>query len=342
MAFTTVIPDPITCRSGAVGDIIASRNAYGPYIRARSPVTNPDTPAQQSVRATFAALVAAWKDTLTSPQRQNWYDYAHGNDLRNYCDQPVNRHGQGEFIHANLARVHAGLHRIDTPPSTYALPQFEPPTITQWQNVNQARVAFDLGDYADQDGAALLIYCSPQLPTTRHYHTRPHQLAAVIQGDSSTPPASPTTINLPTTIDADSNLNFKTQLATPDARVSAPHFQTLLWETPPALVQILTATGPAMLAIFDKPLDPLSTPEPFRFLPKLHPRTDTTVWRYLAGTTIFIDPFQPQICRIDSNGSTQILVASPQLKYNLGSANPLKHATLPLLVQPFDHTVPYP
>lgn len=333
---TTVIPELFDCTSGAAGDVIHSRNASGPYVRPNSPVTNPDTTLQAAVRDAFASLQGAWRTELTQSQRSAWDTYALGNDLHNQCGQPYIRHAKGEWLHANIARVQAGLDRIDTPPSTYRVPPLAEPSYAQAENVEDVTITFDMQSYADADGAALLFYVSPPLPLTHFFHRRPHNFFAAILGDSASPPTSPQTVTMPFGITEPANLNFRCQLVTPDGRVSQSNYKTAFWDTPPKPLAAFDQAGPEIVVQFDKALDPTITGSIFNVAPRRAPRTDSTSWRFLAGTTLFIDAFEPEYLYVISNGSTSVVTQPPAVGYQHAIAPFLKHSTLPLIVQPFN------
>ena len=61
--------------SGSVGGVVASHNKGGQYLRNRSIPVNPNSVAQQLVRATFSAAAIDWAE-LTVAQRAAWEAYA--------------------------------------------------------------------------------------------------------------------------------------------------------------------------------------------------------------------------------------------------------------------------
>jgi hypothetical protein len=60
---------------GSVGNQTFSRNAHGNIVKQKLVQTNPDTAAQQTVRANMAAAVEDWQE-LTDSQRREFYDMA--------------------------------------------------------------------------------------------------------------------------------------------------------------------------------------------------------------------------------------------------------------------------
>lgn len=68
--------------SGSLAGTTFSRNRGGAYTRSRAVPVNPNSVAQQAVRAYFAAAAANWR-TLTGAQRTAWDDYAAGTPRTN-------------------------------------------------------------------------------------------------------------------------------------------------------------------------------------------------------------------------------------------------------------------
>lgn len=61
----------ITEASGKLGGTVFSRGRGGAYVRNRVMPSNPQTMAQQAVRAAFGAISSAWR-SLTQTQRDEW------------------------------------------------------------------------------------------------------------------------------------------------------------------------------------------------------------------------------------------------------------------------------
>src|SRR5690554_6218576 len=61
----------IASMSGSINGTTHSRNRGGAYMRNRSIPVNPQTVAQQAIRAILSSLSSAWRD-LTPSQRNGW------------------------------------------------------------------------------------------------------------------------------------------------------------------------------------------------------------------------------------------------------------------------------
>lgn len=57
---------------GSIGNNTYSKNRYGFYVKVKPIPTNPNTPAQATVRAYLTQAVANWQKVLTTAQRESW------------------------------------------------------------------------------------------------------------------------------------------------------------------------------------------------------------------------------------------------------------------------------
>jgi hypothetical protein len=106
--------------SGSIGGLTGSHNRGGMYLRGRSMPTNPNTPAQQTVREFFASLTAQWSQ-LTPEQRQSWAEYAANVPVQNKMGGQSNITGANMFVRCNAPRLTAGLAVILSGPTEFNL-----------------------------------------------------------------------------------------------------------------------------------------------------------------------------------------------------------------------------
>lgn len=179
--------------SGSIAGTVFSRNGGGMYVRSRSNPTNPNTDAQQAVRDAMRTLVVYWTETLTNLQRDSWNTYAFNTPTLNKLGEPTHKTGQQMFLRGNIPRVQSGLPIANTASGIFNIGDFTPiigPVCGAL--LNSVSVAFeDTDEWANEDGAAMLIFQSrPQNPT-RTFGKGPFQLLTIIEGDNTTPPTSP-------------------------------------------------------------------------------------------------------------------------------------------------------
>lgn len=179
--------------SGSVAGTVFSRNAGGMYVRSRSNPTNPNTDAQQAVRDAMRELVNAWSLTLTNVQREQWNTYAFNTPTLNRLGDSTHKTGQQMYIRGNIARLQAELDRADEAPITFDIGTFTAPsTFTADESAQTISLPFNnADDWANEEGAAMLIYMGRPQNATRNFGKGPFQLATLIAGNGTTPPTSP-------------------------------------------------------------------------------------------------------------------------------------------------------
>lgn len=93
-----------TDKSGAVGDIVYTRNRQGVAVRARVQPLNPQTVAQQAQRSILAGVSGSWRG-LTQTQRNEWSAQA--------VNYPGNLSGFNLFVGVNALLITLGLPVIE-------------------------------------------------------------------------------------------------------------------------------------------------------------------------------------------------------------------------------------
>lgn len=183
--------------SGSIAGIVYSRNAGGMYTRARAMPTNPNTAAQQEVRAAMTAGVNIWTSVLDDSQRELWNTYAFNTPTLNRLGEPTHKTGQQMFLRWYVSRIQAGLPFNTNAPTVFNLGDFTNITVSASSGAaNTFSITFtNTDEWANEDDSAMLVYQSrPQNPT-RNFGKGPYQLATAILGDAGTPPTSPVVVN---------------------------------------------------------------------------------------------------------------------------------------------------
>lgn len=96
-----------TDKSGAVGDIVYTRNRQGTAVRARVTPLNPQTLAQQNQRGILAAVASEWRG-LTAAARSAWKALA--------AQLDGNLSGFGAYVKINATRVTCGEAKLEVAP----------------------------------------------------------------------------------------------------------------------------------------------------------------------------------------------------------------------------------
>lgn len=116
MAIILFGPTVIGAR-GKIAGTIFSANKGGPFARAWSRGSNPNSALQSAHRGRLGSLAAAWRD-LTTPQRADWDDYADdpAQELTNSLGVNYFASGFNWYIRINLNLEAAGAaRRVDAP-----------------------------------------------------------------------------------------------------------------------------------------------------------------------------------------------------------------------------------
>ena len=179
--------------SGSIAGNTHARNRYGNYIRARTKPINPNTALQQAVRAAVAFLTDRWAQTLTAVQRTAWNLYADNVNMKNRLGETIKLSGYNHYIRSNVPRKQSLAPVVDDGPVVFEIPASDPTFATtaseatqQFTNVYDATM-----DWADENGALLLIYQGQPQNAQRNFFGGPWRYMAGLGGVNGAPPASP-------------------------------------------------------------------------------------------------------------------------------------------------------
>lgn len=211
---------------GSIGGTTFSANRGGPYARNRTVPVNPNTPAQQDVRALVSQLTSLWYNTLTVAQRQSWDDYAENVPLPNSLGYPRNVGGLAMYIRSNVPRLHANptsLPRVDTGPTIFNLGDYTAPSFGQISAATSiCPVTFgDTDGWCDEDEAGMIVQASRGKNASINYFKGPYRVGGQILGNSTTPPTSPQNVTCPFTYQVGQRVFLRAQVSRADGRLSA-------------------------------------------------------------------------------------------------------------------------
>lgn len=211
----------LTQASGSLGGMTASRNRGGMYLRARAIPTDPNTPAQSTIRAIMGALVQRWIDILGPFQRVGWNSYAAQVPLTGPLGDPITVSGLNMYVRSNVPRVQLITTIIDDAPTIFDTGLLSLVTITNLSEaVQQLDVNFTDADGWNQGVGHLLIQQSrPQNPTINFFRG-PYRLGSTING----PAVSPVTIPTVFAVVAGQRMFFRARATYPDGRLTQAQF----------------------------------------------------------------------------------------------------------------------
>jgi len=212
----------LTTASGSVGGMVAAHNRGGLYLRARSIPVNTNTAQQQVVRNFMAQCAAAWVDTLTEVQRAAWALYADFVAIPDAFGDPRKVPPLAMYCRSNVARLQAGLARIDEGPTSFFLPPMTAPAFAVDASDDDVDVSFNNADeWATAVGGGMLVFASRPQNATINYFNGPYRFAGLIAG-AVVPPVSPATIELPFPVVENHKVFFQVRVTTADGRLSSP------------------------------------------------------------------------------------------------------------------------
>lgn len=214
--------------SGKLAGVVFSHNAGGPYIRAFSIPTNPNTPQQGVVRDAVGMLAGRWNNVLTAVQRTEWELYAANVKLTNRVGNQINVSGMAMYIRGNVARVQGNQAIIDSGPSIFNLGVHSAITMTgfseatQTGNINfNSDIPEDLWSF-EPTGVLFVFLSRPQNPSI-NFFKGPYRQSGGIIGDPI-PPASPLVVTAPFPITEGQKLFGRVITLRADGRTSMASF----------------------------------------------------------------------------------------------------------------------
>ncbi len=214
----------ITEMRGSIAGNTFSRNRYGAYVRARTKPVNPNTGLQQAVRAALAFLTDRWSQTLTPVQRTAWNLYGANVVMTNKLGESINLSGFNHYIRSNVPyKVTFGA-SIDAGPGLFEIPASDPSFAVSASEATQfLTVTHDAGmDWADENGAAMLMYQGNPQNGQRNFFGGPWKYFANIPGINGAPAGSPSDHAAVTVFAEDQRQWIYARIIRADGRLSAP------------------------------------------------------------------------------------------------------------------------
>lgn len=210
--------------SGSIAGDTFARNRYGNYARARTKPTNPNTAAQVEVRSAMAFLTARWSQTLTGAQRTAWNLYGTSVTMKNRLGENIFLTGFNHYIRSNLEYKRIFGAQIDNGPTVFEIPAADPTFALSASEATQfLTITHDAGmDWADENGAAMLMYQGTPQNAQRNFFGGPWKYFANIPGINGAPAGSPSDHAAVTVITEDQRQWVYARIVRADGRLSYP------------------------------------------------------------------------------------------------------------------------
>jgi hypothetical protein len=152
-------------QSGAQGDVVASRNRSGQFLRKRVSPKNPRTAAQRHVRKYMRTFSRLW-NKLTEPQRAAWRAAACNVLSRPKLGKPHPLDGQKFFNKINTVLAICGRQPLLEPPPR---PEFGPnPVVALTASNGSGGIALMLS-LSETPAEDIMLFASPPCNAGRSY-----------------------------------------------------------------------------------------------------------------------------------------------------------------------------
>lgn len=210
--------------AGSIAGNTYARNRYGNYARARTKPTNPNTPAQQSIRAAIAWLTDHWSTTVSSDQRIAWQLYADSVNMLNRLGEVMHLSGYNHFIRSNAIRKNQADAVILPGPTIFEIPEHDPLFAFVCDETSQELTVTydDTEEWCDLDDAHLYIYVGKPMNAQRNFFAGPWKFGLAVDGDVATPPSSPATVPSPFALAEGQRIWIYGRISLADGRLSEP------------------------------------------------------------------------------------------------------------------------
>lgn len=167
-----------------IGGQVASKNRYGAYMRNKVTPVNPQSTAQQNVRAAFAANSQAWRG-LTDAERQSWIDAAPSFPIIDIFGNSKILAGNALYQSLNSNLSKAAIAAINTAPAPEAVPSVATLAITADESTGVVSIAWT--ETPVPAGTALLLYMTPCVGAGISFVKNKFRLVEVITATTASP-----------------------------------------------------------------------------------------------------------------------------------------------------------
>jgi len=189
--------DKYTAVAGRIGSMVGLMNKSGMCFRNWVVPANPNTAAQQGVRATLSTLATAWSFTLTQAQRDAWNAFAATCQFTSKIGTVYYVSGFDCYVMCNGARMVASIARVDPGPAVAGFDGFTTVVPTFDVSSHTISIAYTNTDaWAGEVGGALVVRRCPLgfFPGVTFYEG-PFIYAGKVLG-AVVPPTSPLVIDI--------------------------------------------------------------------------------------------------------------------------------------------------
>jgi len=207
---------------GSIGGTTFSRNGGGAYAKARTCGTNPNSVAQQVVRAIMSACYTAWS-LLATEVRDAWATYASNITIPNRLGDQINLSGYNMFCRTKSICDLIGVATPAAAPTVMALADQDASIeVAASASTQVVTVTYDATkDWAGEVGGHLLCYQGKPQNATINSYNGPFKYAGKVDG-AETPPSGSYAMPSIHTIGAGQKVFMQFRVLRADGRLSSP------------------------------------------------------------------------------------------------------------------------
>jgi hypothetical protein len=189
--------------------------------RARTSPHKIQSPSHTNAKAALSVLSHRFATPGTPVDVEGWNSYAATIEITPNGGTPYTLFGKEAYIRNNRPRLLAGLPPIDTAPTSSGLPSITVPTYEMSPDRTAVSVAWSTADdWYRTDGAAMFVWSSIPVNSTRTTPQEVYRMITVIHGSSSSPPNPPTTVPLWMPCPSTSVVTLRVSVTYPDGRLT--------------------------------------------------------------------------------------------------------------------------
>lgn len=168
---------------GKIGGHVASKNAAGNYFRTKVTPSNPQTPAQQAVRAALAANSKAYQ-TLTEAQRDSFIEAAKEATAKNIFGDGIKLSGINLFTRLNNNLSLIGVANITSAPAPVSIEYLPITAAAVAKGADTATVTFS---GAQEVGTHVVIRATAGLSAGKNFVKSEYRIIGTIDDVLETP-----------------------------------------------------------------------------------------------------------------------------------------------------------
>ena len=172
----------VTDARGKLGGHVFTKGRSGNTLRTKGIPTNPQTAAQQAIRAALGALSSAWR-SLTEAQRASWNSAVESFMKTNVFGNSYAPSGKNLYVSLNQNLSNAGQTAIESAPEPAAV---SAAAISEF-NINLGFMGMQLSWADTTTGQTVLVFVTPPMSAGKYFVKSQYRLLSTAVQSSGSP-----------------------------------------------------------------------------------------------------------------------------------------------------------